>query len=112
MFATGWVGMTAGWLRRLSPILASRPHLELLTIVIFAVIWGFAFGAFTNLWFRPYVATGDDISWRPGDQIASFAASVSVEFMPPPSTSDRLITPVLNRGRIISRAMRHASSSS
>lgn len=66
MFAAGWVGMTAGWLGALSPILARRPRLELLVIMLFAAASGFAFGALMNLWFWPFVATGDSVSWHPG----------------------------------------------
>lgn len=73
MFAAGWVGLTAGWLRRLSPNLAQRPRLELLAIMIFAAAWGFLFGALMNLWFWPYVATGDGVSWRPGLGVAATA---------------------------------------
>lgn len=66
MFAAGWLGMTAGWLGALAPVLSRRPRVELLAIVIFSAVWGFAFGALMNLWFWPFVATGDNVSWRPG----------------------------------------------
>lgn len=66
MFATGWLGLTSGWLGALRPALARHRRLEVAALVVFGVAWGFAFGAIMNLWFWPYVATGDDVSWRPG----------------------------------------------
>ena len=66
MFASGWLGMTSGWLGTLRPWMARKPRFELAVLVVFAVLWGFVFGALMNLWFWPYVATGDNVSWRPG----------------------------------------------
>jgi energy-coupling factor transport system substrate-specific component len=66
MFAAGWVGMTAGWLGLLAPALAARPRTELFVIMTFGAVWGFAFGALMNLWFWPFAATGDSVSWQPG----------------------------------------------
>ncbi len=66
MFACGWLGMTGGWLGGMRTALARRPRLELAVLIAFGVVWGFLFGALMNLWFWPYVATGDDVSWRPG----------------------------------------------
>ncbi len=66
MFASGWVGMTSGWLGMMRPWAARRPVVEVAALAVFSVIWGFAFGALMNLWFWPYIATGDNVSWRPG----------------------------------------------
>ncbi len=66
MFAAGWLGLTSGWLGGLRPRLIHRPRLEIVTLMVFGVVWGFIFGAVMNLWFWPYIATGDDVSWRPG----------------------------------------------
>lgn len=67
MFASGWVGMTAGWLGTAlrGPLRAHR-RLELVVVAAFAGAWGFLFGAIANLWFWPYVAQGESISWQPG----------------------------------------------
>jgi energy-coupling factor transport system substrate-specific component len=67
MFAAGWTGMSAGWLgvvalRRLR----GRRRLELILLAAFAGAWGFLFGAIINLWFWPYVAQGDSVSWQSG----------------------------------------------
>ncbi len=67
IFATGWVGMTSGWLGLvLQRQMRSRRRLELLLLAAFAGVWGMLFGAITNLWFWPYVAQGDSISWQAG----------------------------------------------
>lgn len=66
MFASGWLGMTAGWLGPLRPWVARRPWIELAVLIAFGTLWGFLFGALMNLWFWPYIATGENVSWRPG----------------------------------------------
>jgi len=66
MFASGWLGLTAGWLGRLRPVLSKRPQVEIAAIVAFGALWGLLFGALMNIWFWPYVATGEATSWRPG----------------------------------------------
>ena len=37
-----------------------------LALAGFAAAWGMLYGAITNLWFWPYVAQGESISWQPG----------------------------------------------
>ena len=67
MFACGWVGMSAGWLgAALSRWLRGRRRAEVAVLAVFAGAWGFLFGAIMNLWFWPYVAQGESISWQPG----------------------------------------------
>jgi energy-coupling factor transport system substrate-specific component len=67
IYAAGWIGLTAGWLGALleHPLRGHR-RIELLALASFAALWGFLFGAIMNLWFWPFVAQGDSISWRPG----------------------------------------------
>jgi energy-coupling factor transport system substrate-specific component len=66
MFAAGWIGLTSGWLGALRPALSRRRWLEMLALLAFGAFWGFAFGAAMNLWFWPYLATGESIAWQPG----------------------------------------------
>ena len=67
MFASGWTGMTAGWLgQMLEGRLRRHQRTELATLAAFACAWGFLFGAIMNLWFWPFAAQGESISWRPG----------------------------------------------
>jgi energy-coupling factor transport system substrate-specific component len=66
MFAAGWCGMTAGWFATALTPLRARPLLEIGALALFGAAWGFAFGAIMNLWFWPFVAQGESVSWRPG----------------------------------------------
>src|SRR5207249_1700744 len=50
----------------LRPLLSRRGYLELGTLLAFGALWGFLYGAMMNLWFWPYIATGENVSWRPG----------------------------------------------
>jgi energy-coupling factor transport system substrate-specific component len=66
MFCSGWVGMTAGWLSAFRPLLQRHRLLELAGLCGFGVAWGFLFGFVINLWFWPFMASGESISWQPG----------------------------------------------
>lgn len=67
MFAAGWVGLSAGWLGlALGRAFAGHPRLELVALALFAGAWGFLFGAIMNVWFWPYAALGESVSWSPG----------------------------------------------
>ena len=66
VFCAGWVGMTAGWLGGLRGSLGGHRFIELACLCAFGVAWGFLFGAVMNLWFWPFMATGESISWQPG----------------------------------------------
>jgi energy-coupling factor transport system substrate-specific component len=67
IYASGWLGMSAGWLGAgLATRLREHRRLEIGLLALFAGAWGFLFGAIMNLWFWPYVAQGESISWRPG----------------------------------------------
>jgi energy-coupling factor transport system substrate-specific component len=69
MFATGWIGLTAGWLPRLA-----SPRQRLVLLAAFGALWGFLFGAIMNLWFWPLTAPGIDadtgLYWQPGIGLA------------------------------------------
>ncbi len=70
MFAAAWLGMGAGWLGAMRPRLARRPVVEIAVLATFGAVTGFLYGALMNLWFWPFVATGNDVSWAPGMGIA------------------------------------------
>ncbi len=58
MMAAGWVGLGAAWL----------PHTRgrLLTLAAYGALWGWAYGALTNLYFWPYAIQAPDLAWQPG----------------------------------------------
>lgn len=61
MFTAGYVGLTAGWLPHLR-----RPTAEITLLIVFGLLWGFAYGLMMNLYTWPYL-TGDPlITWTPG----------------------------------------------
>ena len=71
MFASGWIGLSAGWLGYLRPLTRRKPWAEMISLMALGAFWGFLFGALMNLWFWPYVATGENVSWRPGLGLAA-----------------------------------------
>ncbi len=58
MLAAGWVGMGAAWVPggRVSPFLLGA----------YGAIWGWLYGALTNLSFWPYAFNAPDLGWQPG----------------------------------------------
>jgi len=76
MFAAGWVGLTAGWLPRLTPHV-SRFTFHLL-LSIFAFAWGLLYGAIINLYFWPFAMGPVRQAWTPGiglrETLARYAA--------------------------------------
>lgn len=55
MLASGWVGMTAGFLPRHESL-----RRRVIDLAIFGAVWGLLFGALMNLWFWPFTAPGVD----------------------------------------------------
>ena len=66
MFASAWMGMSAGALRPLMAHAGISGRPEMLVVVAFGAIWGIAFGAITNLWAWPFLIAGPDIAYEPG----------------------------------------------
>jgi energy-coupling factor transport system substrate-specific component len=65
MFASGWVGLTAGWLPH-----PKRTALQVALLAAFGFIWGVLFGAIMNLYFWPFVVDGSATSWQPGTSLS------------------------------------------
>ncbi len=61
MFASGWVGLTAGWLPH-----PDRSAWQLGLLAAFGFVWGLLFGAIMNLYFWPFIVGDSSISWQPG----------------------------------------------
>ena len=66
MFAAAWMGLTAGALRPLALCLHIRGRGEIAIIIVHGLVWGFLYGAITNLWAWPFLVVGPDISYQPG----------------------------------------------
>ncbi len=66
MFASGWLGMTSGWLGAVRPSFVRGRRSEIVLLMAFGIVAGFAFGALMNIWFWPYTVTSEDISWHAG----------------------------------------------
>jgi energy-coupling factor transport system substrate-specific component len=66
MFASAWIGLSAGALRPLVGAAGLRGRAELAVVVAFGACWGLLYGAITNLWFWPFWAGGPDVTYQPG----------------------------------------------
>jgi len=66
MFASAWMGASAGALRPAVERLGAGPKAEIIAVVLFGIAWGLLFGAVTNLWSWPFFVAGPDISYEPG----------------------------------------------
>lgn len=69
MLASGWVGMTAGFLPRHDSM-----GRRVIDLALFGAVWGLLFGALMNLWFWPFTAPGVDadsaLYWNPDLSLA------------------------------------------
>ena len=66
MFASAWMGASAGLMRPLARGAGLGGRGELAAVAAFGVAWGLLFGAITNLWAWPFLAAGPDIAYEPG----------------------------------------------
>jgi energy-coupling factor transport system substrate-specific component len=61
MFATGWVGLTAGWLPH-----PQNSRWQLLWLAAWGFLWGLLYGVIINLYFWPFIIGGGATDWLPG----------------------------------------------
>lgn len=66
MFASAWMGLSAGLVRPVAIQLRLARRGELALLTLFGVAWGLLFGAITNLWSWPFWVGGPDVSYQPG----------------------------------------------
>jgi energy-coupling factor transport system substrate-specific component len=69
MFTAGWVGMTAGWLGRISNIkyhISKGSRIELLLLCVLGFVWGLLYGAIINIYFWPFAMGPVAQTWTPG----------------------------------------------
>lgn len=82
MFTAGWVGMSAFLVRRV--VLWRRiknPKFELLLLALFGLVWGFGYGAITNLWFWPFIAGPQDQSFSAAQGIITTLKGYGVYYL-------------------------------
>lgn len=66
MFASAWMGISAGGLHWWAARMGIRGKPEVGLVVVFGMAWGLLFGAITNLWSWPFFAAGPDITYEAG----------------------------------------------
>jgi energy-coupling factor transport system substrate-specific component len=85
MFTAGWVGMTAGWLRKISNPKTQSPNRsfrfgtwDLGFLSIFGFAWGLLYGVIINVYFWPFAAGPVEQTWTRGislgETVARYAA--------------------------------------
>jgi energy-coupling factor transport system substrate-specific component len=70
MLTAGWVGVSAALARRL--VLLTRQEnkpAEWIILLIFGFLWGYLFGAITNLWFWPFLSGPSNQQFAPGSNL-------------------------------------------
>jgi energy-coupling factor transport system substrate-specific component len=69
MLASGWIGMTAGWLPK-----PASERARIAILAAFGALWGLIFGALMNIWFWPFTAPGAgadaSLYWSPDLSLA------------------------------------------
>ncbi len=75
MFTAGWVGLTAGWLRRIPGVAGRRSEGSpnpgigtrvLMFLAVFGFFWGLLYGVIINVYFWPFATGPVDQTWAPG----------------------------------------------
>ncbi len=66
MFASAWMGVSAGLLRPVAGRLGLGLRGQVALLAAFGAIWGLLFGAITNLWSWPFWVGGPDVTFEPG----------------------------------------------
>lgn len=82
MFTAGWVGMSAFLVRRL--VLWSKvknPKVEILLLASFGLLWGFGYGAITNLWFWPFIAGPQNQSFSTAQSLVTTLKNYGVYYL-------------------------------
>ncbi|MGI8925562.1 MAG: ECF transporter S component [Tepidiformaceae bacterium] len=66
MFASAWIGLSAGLLRLLLDRARAPFRAQVAAVIVLGACWGLLYGAITNLWFWPFWSGGEDITYQPG----------------------------------------------
>ena len=70
MFASAWMGLSAGAMRPLLVRAGLKGRWEVAAVVAFGAGWGLLYGAITNLWAWPFWLGGPDVTYQPGIGVA------------------------------------------
>lgn len=73
IFASAWMGLSAGLLRPLVRGTGFSGKPEVALVALFGFAWGYIYGLITNLWFWPFWVGGPDVSYAPGIGLAETA---------------------------------------
>ncbi len=67
MFTAGWIGLSAPLCHPVVRLFDGEGRrAEIVTLAIFAALWGLVYGAIMNLWFWPFFTSDPGQSWTPG----------------------------------------------
>ncbi len=66
MFTAGWIGLTAGWLRKIPGATRFQSVSHLAVLSAFGFVWGLLYGAIINIYFWPFAVGPAEQSWSPG----------------------------------------------
>jgi energy-coupling factor transport system substrate-specific component len=74
MYAAGWVGMGAGFAGKAGERLSSNRWQEVGLLAAYGVVSGLLFGAVMDLWFWPFIVSGEgELTYQAGEGIAQTA---------------------------------------
>jgi len=82
MFTAGWVGMSAFLVRRI--VLwgkITNPKAELFLLAGFGLLWGFLYGAITNLWFWPFISGPQNQSFTGAQSLIQTVKNYGVYYL-------------------------------
>ena len=82
MLTAGWVGLSAALARRWVKISRqeNKPG-EILTLIVFGFLWGYLYGAITNLWFWPFLAGPANQSFEAGAGLVNSLRNYGIYYL-------------------------------
>jgi energy-coupling factor transport system substrate-specific component len=82
MITAGWVGMSAALARRFVLLTHSEnQRAEIWVLLIFSALWGYLYGAITNLWFWPFLSGPGNQVFIPGSGIMGSMRNYTIYYL-------------------------------
>lgn len=82
MLTAGWVGLSAALARRIVKISKlDGKQGEIIVLIIFGFLWGYLYGAITNLWFWPFLAGPSNQSFSTGSGLVTSFRNYGVFYL-------------------------------